>query len=279
MFVSTKQPVSQEADDFTETDAFVAKLNTTATDTAWTFIYTAETTKTHRDNDGSDAGFTNQECLYAIVPAPGGGYVISGNNSSNFDDDYVVKFKDATSQTVSNTTVDHEHIYYYGPDDLTIGPSFTVESTAYVELVATNSITINGPFEAKLGSEFEAEIDSDFGIQSVRPGPESLAPLFEPEPTAGEDDVETPEVYTLSANYPNPFNPATSIRFTLPEATDVSLVIYDVTGREVARLLDRPLAAGTHRVIFDATGLPSGVYLYRLQAGTFVKTHRMTLIK
>ncbi len=67
-FVSTKQPNGPINVNlpFSNTDAFVAKLNTTATDTAWTFIYNAETTKTHRNNDGSDAGFTNQECLYVI---------------------------------------------------------------------------------------------------------------------------------------------------------------------------------------------------------------------
>ena len=100
----------------------------------WQRIYPARTTNAHKDNNGNDIGYTHQECLYAIVPAPGGGYVISGNNSSNFDDDYVVKFKDASSQTISGTIVDHEHVYYFGPSNLTIGPTFTIESTAYVEL-------------------------------------------------------------------------------------------------------------------------------------------------
>ena len=83
----------------------------------------------------------------------------------------------------------------------------------------------------------------------------------------------------MHAAYPNPFNPSAEIVFDLPEASDVRLAVYDVTGREVARLADGPMSAGTHRVRFEATGLPSGVYLYRLEAGAFAATERMTLVK
>ena len=89
----------------------------------------------------------------------------------------------------------------------------------------------------------------------------------------------TPTAYALDANWPNPFNPSTEIRFALPEAADVRLVVYDVMGREVARLADGPLAAGYHRVRFDASGLASGVYLYRIEVGAFTATRRMTLVK
>ncbi len=86
-------------------------------------------------------------------------------------------------------------------------------------------------------------------------------------------------MYVLEGNYPNPFNPSTEIRFALPEAQHVRLVVYDVTGREIARLVDALLPAGTHRVSFDATHLPSGVYLYRLTAGSFDQARRMMLLK
>ncbi len=88
-----------------------------------------------------------------------------------------------------------------------------------------------------------------------------------------------PETYALASNYPNPFNPSTEIRFTLPEASAVSLVVYDVMGREVERLLDKTLGAGYHEARWDATGLPSGVYLYRIEAGSFAQTRHMTLLK
>jgi hypothetical protein len=82
-----------------------------------------------------------------------------------------------------------------------------------------------------------------------------------------------------AAAYPNPFNPTTTLRFTLPAAADVRLEVFDLLGRRVATLVDGPLDAGTHAVPFDAAHLPSGTYLYRMQAGGAVLTQRMTLVK
>ena len=99
-------------------------------------------------------------------------------------------------------------------------------------------------------------------------------------PTSSEGS-ELPEVYALAQNYPNPFNPATTIRFRLPKTEQVTLRVFDVLGREVAALLDNTsLTGGEHTVRFDASGLTSGVYLYRLEAGaSFVQTRRMMLVK
>ncbi len=80
-------------------------------------------------------------------------------------------------------------------------------------------------------------------------------------------------------NYPNPFNPTTEIRFELPASSMVNLTVYDTQGREVRRLLNEELGAGNHTATFEATGLPSGVYLYRLTAGAVTETGRMTLAK
>lgn len=92
-------------------------------------------------------------------------------------------------------------------------------------------------------------------------------------------EATLPKAFALEQNYPNPFNPATEIQFSLPEAARVQLVVFDVTGREIARLVESTLAAGIHRVAFDATALPSGVYLYRLTAGRFTETKQMVLTK
>ena len=88
-----------------------------------------------------------------------------------------------------------------------------------------------------------------------------------------------PDSYVLGGNYPNPFNPSTEIRFALPEASNVSLVVYDMTGRVVAELLDGSLETGIHSVTWNASTLPSGVYVYRFQAGAFSESKLMTLLK
>jgi hypothetical protein len=91
--------------------------------------------------------------------------------------------------------------------------------------------------------------------------------------------VGAPQSFGLSQNYPNPFNPSTVIEFAIPEASNVKLIIYNMLGQEVATLINRNVEAGTHRVNFDASGLNSGVYIYKLEAADFVQTNKMTLMK
>ena len=88
-----------------------------------------------------------------------------------------------------------------------------------------------------------------------------------------------PAVYSLSQNYPNPFNPSTKISFALPKAGNVKLVVYDILGREVAVLVNEFRTSGNHSVEFNAGNLASGVYLYRIESGTFTDTKKMLLVK
>jgi hypothetical protein len=111
------------------------------------------------------------------------------------------------------------------------------------------------------------------------------APALQPAPAlnagteADGDAAALPTRYTLEGNYPNPFNPATTIRYGLPEAAHVRLVVYNLLGQEVARLAEGAQEAGWHAVSFDARHLSSGVYLYRLEAGTFTQTRQMVLLQ
>ena len=91
--------------------------------------------------------------------------------------------------------------------------------------------------------------------------------------------TEIPDMFSLDQNYPNPFNPATSIRFGIPEVSDVKLEVYNMLGQKVATLIDGQRNAGYHSVQFDAGNLSSGMYIYRLQAGSFIHTRKLTLIK
>ena len=88
-----------------------------------------------------------------------------------------------------------------------------------------------------------------------------------------------PEEYALLGNYPNPFNPSTIIRYELPKQSYVNLRLYDVLGREVAVLVNEQKPAGRYEIKFDAKNLPSGIYLFRIEAGDFVKTRKMLLLK
>ena len=93
-----------------------------------------------------------------------------------------------------------------------------------------------------------------------------------------------PTVFALLQNYPNPFNPVTTLRYDLPEQSTVNIIIYDMLGRQVRTLLNQTQDAGFKSVIWDATndyGKPvsAGVYLYKIQAGEFVQTKKMVLLK
>jgi len=88
-----------------------------------------------------------------------------------------------------------------------------------------------------------------------------------------------PKVFALKQNYPNPFNPITNIDFDLPKASFVSIVIYNELGQKIRDLVNQSMQPGSYKVDFDATNLPSGVYFYRINAGTFVQTKKMVLTK
>jgi hypothetical protein len=94
-----------------------------------------------------------------------------------------------------------------------------------------------------------------------------------------DDDVNGTKDFNLSQNYPNPFNPSTKISWQSPVSSLQSLKIYDVLGNEVATLVNEFRNAGSYEVDFDASKLSSGVYFYKLQAGDFVQTKKMLLMK
>jgi hypothetical protein len=95
----------------------------------------------------------------------------------------------------------------------------------------------------------------------------------------GQETQTNLDKYNLSQNYPNPFNPTTTINYSLPNSSFVKLVVYNSIGQEIATLVNETIAAGNHNVEFDASNLPSGIYFYKLQAGSFVETKKMILLK
>ena len=148
----------------------------------------------------------------------------------------------------------------------------------------TNQFPSDGPFAIQACEKKSTTICSNVIIadfSGVAPDPN------EPEDDAEDDGYAAkgaaaealPLVFALEGNHPNPFNPVTTIGYVLPEEAPVKLVVYDVLGREVATLVDGRQEAGRHAVVFDATRLPSGTYVYRLEAAGQVETGRMLLLK
>jgi len=125
-------------------------------------------------------------------------------------------------------------------------------------------------FDWKAGEGLGGELNLD--VQTI--------PDFGGQSTPIEDEeLNTPNEFKLSQNYPNPFNPSTTINFTVPQAAEVTLTVYNVLGQEVAQLVNQRMSSGTHSVQFDASGLSSGMYIYRLEAGNNVQNKQMMLVK
>ena len=91
--------------------------------------------------------------------------------------------------------------------------------------------------------------------------------------------LPVPDSWSLGQNYPNPFNPITTITFTLPETNHVRLSIFNLQGKKVEELVNGTRVAGYHEVIWDASGLPCGIYFYKIEAGNYHSAKKMVLLK
>ncbi len=94
-----------------------------------------------------------------------------------------------------------------------------------------------------------------------------------------ENEITSSSAFSLFQNYPNPFNPSTTISFVLPSKSFVSLKVFDALGREISVLVSEELSPGTYKQQWNPVGLASGVYFYRLQAGTFTETKKLLLLR
>jgi hypothetical protein len=94
-----------------------------------------------------------------------------------------------------------------------------------------------------------------------------------------ESEETKPLTFSLEQNYPNPFNPSTTIKYLVPEFSQVQIKVFDVLGNEIETLVNEEKPVGTYELNWNAENLPSGVYFYRLQAGNFVETKKMLLLK
>ncbi|MFI5406928.1 MAG: T9SS type A sorting domain-containing protein, partial [Nitrososphaerales archaeon] len=119
------------------------------------------------------------------------------------------------------------------------------------------------------GDILAAGSDGDFLIVKLTQNPTGI----------DDQDNSQPDNFVLYQNYPNSFNPSTSIQYAISSRQFVQLKVYDVLGNEVTILVNEEKERGVYTINFDASHLASGIYLYRLQAGSFVETKKMILIK
>ena len=189
--------------------------------------------------------------------------------------------------------------FVYGTTNFSLGQTVSIRAVLSLVPGAQNDIiqlytsTQGAPFvleatsayttgSATDPSDYNALVISQFGSATVNESGVSIRKVsaYIPAPaTSIENGNETVKSFNLEQNYPNPFNPSTVVRFTLDAGRQTSLKVYDLLGREVAVLVNGALPAGAHSVAFDAAGLPSGVYMYKLEAGGQSMTRRMTLVK
>ena len=195
-------------------------------------------------------GGSGDDGAYSIVQTTDGGFALAGYTKSfgsGSGDFYIVKLDsngftcgDITSLTSTATA----------PSPTITTPNSTVITLNPIITSPTPTVSFGGTI---------TDICSLVGIE--------------------QDANEIPASFDLHQNYPNPFNPSTSISFNLPSRSFVSLKIFDVNGKEVTTLVNQELAAGNYSRKWDASDLTSGVYFYRLQAGSFSETKKLILLK
>lgn len=172
---------------------------------------------------------------------------------------------------------------FFGGDTLSATPDAVLKAPNQSVGFNTNGNFINRQYRMSIG-ELSQEGETSVlvwqqGDSNFRDTPAYMYELTEMAVSTEEVALDVPQSYNLEQNYPNPFNPTTNIQFTIPKASEVTLKVYNVLGQEVMTLMNEFRQAGTHTAIFDAQNLSSGMYIYRLEAGSVQLNRKMILIK
>lgn len=195
------------------------------------------------------------------TPSPPTGVTcVSGNQS-------------ATVKWNKNTEFDINKYYVFRNTVKNPGTSTLVGTVMHPDSTFLNTGLTNGIkyyFWVKAGDKFCVERISDFSApDSVVPGGISIS----------NQQNELPKTFALYQNYPNPFNPVTTIRYDVPKTTVVTIIVYDLLGRELSTLVNEKKEAGSYELIFDASKLASGIYIYKMSAGEFTSVKKLILVK
>lgn len=265
------------------TDLFIMKADMNG-DTLWTRTY----------------GGVYIDVAAQIQQTDDGGYIIAGSHypSMQNPDFYLIKTDSEGDTFWTRTYGDEAHNCAYSVDQtsdggyILAGRRYFAISESDCEIVRTdaNGDTLwterMGGYEHDEAWSVQQTFDGGFIVcgtsDSFNPGNDAEVWLirFDAESNLVEDfSAHYPMEFTLHQNHPNPFNPATTISCDLPKAGDITLMIYDIQGREVIRLVDGWHPAGRYEEIWHARGMPSGIYFARLQAEGFSQMRKMLLVK
>lgn len=155
--------------------------------------------------------------------------------------------------------------------------AYLVFLTVYSNVSAGDTLTFR-IYDGSADTIYESTTTVPFEADGVKGGINDPI-VFSVATGVGVEPEGIPQGFRLEPNYPNPFNPATTIRYTVAQAAHVRLVVYDALGREVQTLVDGVQQPNQYTLAFDAAGLESGLYLYRLHAGAFEQARTMVLLK
>lgn len=195
------------------------------------------------------------------------------------------QFRTGTLELEDGTFTDEFHVFAIEWEPEII--RFYVDDQLYFLVTPNNLAPFNWPFDqdfhwllnVAVGGNFSGDPDDtttfpqEMVVDYVRVYEDATLTSINDEPS------QTPGDFALGQNYPNPFNPTTQIEYNIPENEHVRLEVYNMTGQKVATLVDQSMQAGTHTASFDASGLASGIYVYRLSSSNQTLERRMSLIK
>lgn len=213
---------------------------------AMSFGFSGNTLLAQRNLDMMPGEVRNIPVTFGAIYS--GTYTMSVTGHENWEQELDIKLVDHT--TGQQVTLSREQGY-----------SFSYQATATSNRTAKETLHLPDSEIMNIGEENRFELIITMGQPTSLPG------------------VDLPQAFTLGQNYPNPFNPTTQIQYALPEAANVKLEVFNITGQLVATLVNGQQAAGQHTATFNAANMASGVYLYRIQAGSFTQTLKMSVIK
>ncbi|MDP8240179.1 MAG: T9SS type A sorting domain-containing protein, partial [Candidatus Hatepunaea meridiana] len=211
----------------------------------------------------------NNVAVYDISRAMGACYIEQPEESHDFGDigidsiavwEYTVSNIDNLPSEITDITIDNE--VFTCSFDTTFSIPANSDTTLLVFFTPQDDTTYIGSLTLNsLGHEFETSLSGQGVVLDI------------------EDTPSVVYVFGLQGASPNPFNSKTHISYSLDVDADVTLSLFDLSGREVAKLVDSPMTSGKHSISWDASDLPSGIYLCRLSAGSKVKTAKLALVK